>query len=184
MSEYMAAEIHIGGKIRRSVAAALGEVIAASGAGLDWGESGFDPAGPDELIASCSADEGGPLLLRLRDDQVRWGEFDALEEFLQEHGVPYCRFSEGKYEYDAEAQAFHPDCGLCCWLTDHQREPLVRVFELTPLVDRLTKLPETIRADGGEPAAVLAELEEICNGLRDALPPAVPALETFEVIED
>ena len=184
MSDYMAAEIHIGGKICRSVAKALCEVIAAAGASLEWGGGQFHPKTPDELHLARSANNGGPLLLKLYDDQARWGEFNTLERFLREHDIAYCRWSDGKYEYDPEGQAFHPDCGLVSWLTDHERHPMVLVSHLTPIKDRLTKVLEFLKQSGAETARVLTDIKKATDCLCDELPPAVPSLETLEIVED
>ena len=113
MADRMAAEIRIGGKVRRSVAEVLCKVIATSAASLDWGEARFDPRTIDELLASRSDDGNGLRLLTYSDEQARWGEFDSLETFLQEQGIPYCRYSEGKYDYDApKLRCFIPTAGL------------------------------------------------------------------------
>lgn len=184
MSDYMAAEIHIGGKVPRSVAQALCQVLNESGASLEWGDRPFHPQSTDDLLSARWGDTGGPLLLRLYDDQARWGEFDTLERFLREHDIPYCRWSDGKYECDPEVQAFHPDCGLVSWLTNHERHPMVLVSQLTPIVDQLTKLLEDMKQGEAEAVEVLTQIETARDSLRDELPPTVPPLETLEIVGD
>jgi len=59
MSESIAAEIHIGGKVRRSVAQALCKVISQSGASLEWGGGSCQIGTPEELLEARSADDDG-----------------------------------------------------------------------------------------------------------------------------
>jgi len=183
MADRMAAEIRIGGKVRRSVAEVLCKVIATSAASLDWGEARFDPRTIDELLASRSDDGNGLRLLTFYDDQARWGEFDSLETFLQEQGIPYCRYSEGKYDYDAETSLFHPDCGLVESLTDHNRHPVVQASELTPIAATLAKVLAEMRSGEVPSVKLQRKLQRIHGKLRKCLPPEVPALESFEIIE-
>lgn len=183
MADYMAAEIHIGGKVCRSVAQALCKTIDASGASLE-GDRQYRLNTPDELLRARSADADKPHLLKLHDDQARWGEFAALETFLQEHGIAYCRWSDGKYEYDAEAEAFHPDCGQSWWLTNHDRQPIVLASELAPIEAKLTELLETLKRGKVYTVEIIAQIEKIREGLRSELPPVVPPLESLEIVED
>jgi hypothetical protein len=184
MADHMAAEIHIGGKVRRSTAKALCEVIAASGASLEWGGGRCHLNSPDDLLLARSAETGEPLLLKLYDDQARWGEFDSLESFLRENGIPYSRWSEGKYEYDAEAVAFRSECGQMSWLTNHDQQPIVLASQLTPIEAKLTNLLEMMKRGEAEAVEVLAQIKDIREGLRAELPPAVPTLEPLEIVED
>jgi len=79
MSERIAAEIQIGGKVRRSVAEELCDVISTERVSLDWGGSPFQPKTIDELLAARHDNGDGLLTLRLYDDEASWGEFDDLE---------------------------------------------------------------------------------------------------------
>ena len=123
-------------------------------------------------------------MLKLYDDQARWGEFEALETFLREHGIPYCRWSEGKYEYDAEAVAFHPQCGQLSWLTNHDRDPIVLASQLALIEAKLTNLLETVKHAEAETIEIIAQIEDIRVGLRAELPPVAPPLESLEIVED
>ena len=78
MADHMAAEIHIGGKVRRSVVQALCTAITESGASLEQGGGRCHLNTPDELLDACPADADEPRLLKLYDDQARWGEFEEL----------------------------------------------------------------------------------------------------------
>ncbi len=182
MSDYMTTEIHIGGKVRRSVAQALCEAIARAGASLEWGGGQYHPDTPDDLLPARSADPGEPLLLKLYDDQARYGEFDSLETFLRKHGIPYSRWGEGKYEYDPEVVTFRPGCKLLSWPTNHDQHPVVPATQLTPIEAKLTNLVEALKR--GETVDVRGRLEDIQAGLRAELPPAVSPLEPLEIVED
>ena len=184
MSDCMASEIHIGGKVPRNVAQALCKVIDESGASPEWGGGRCHLNTPDDLLLARSAEASEPLLLKLYDDQARWGEFEALETFLREHGIPYRRWSEGKYEYDAEAVAFHPQCGQLSWLTNHDHQPIVLASQLAPIEAKLTNLLEMMKRGEAGAVEVLAQIEDIREGLHAELPPAVPPLEPLQIVED
>ena len=180
MAECLPAEIQIGGKVRRSVAEALCGVIAESHASLDWGEAEFQPALTDELLSS--RDDDG--LLSLYDDQAPWGEFASLEAFLQEHGIPYHRYTEGRYEYDPEMKAFHPDSGLVTLVTDHDRNLIVQASELVPIAEALAKLLQAMEQRKAPVPLVQYEIQKIHDTLRRELLPNVSALESLEIIDD
>jgi len=184
MSDYMAAEIHIGGKVRRSVVQALCTAITKSGASLEWGGGRCHVDTPDELLQARTSDTEEPLLLKLYDDQARWGEFSALEAFLQEQGIAYCRWSDGKYDYDPEVDAFQPECGQLSWITNHNRQPIVLASELVPIEVKLTDLLETLKGGNVDTAVVIAQIDKIRERLRSTLPPVVQPLETLEFMEE
>lgn len=82
MSERIAAEIEIGGKVHRSVAEELCGVIATERCSLEWGGIQFQPKTVDELLAARHDNGDGRLTIELYDDEASWGEFEDLEEFL------------------------------------------------------------------------------------------------------
>ena len=184
MADHMAAEIHIGGKVRGSVVQALCKTIADSGVSLERGDGHFRPETADDLFAACCEDGDSPRLLRLFDDEAPWGEFAELEKFLRDNGIAYCRWSDGKYEYDPEADAFHPDCGQLWWLTNHERQPIVLVSELAPIEAELTDLLERLQRGKAGSVEVLTQVERIRNELRAELPQVMPPLESLEIVED
>jgi hypothetical protein len=183
MADHMAAEIHIGGKVPRSVAQALCKVVTDTQASLEWGGAACDISTPEDLLSSRSVDGDEPNVLKLYDDEARWGEFETLEAFLQEHGIPYCRWSDGRYEYDAEAVAFNPNLGLLHWLTDHEQNGMVRESKLRPIVAKLEALVKSVKRGGAEARQALAGMEETLAALQAELPPQVPPLETLEIAE-
>jgi len=182
MSERIAAEIQIGGKVRRSVAEELCEFIAAERASLEWGGKPFEPKTVDELLAARCDSGDGIHILQLYDDEASWGEFDDLEEFLREHKIPFVRYTAGKYDYDPEVVAYHPTCGLFRRLTDHNRNTTVQTCVLKPIADSLAKLA-AMRSGAVDVAKLQRKLQQLHGKLQKYLSPEVPALESFEIIE-
>jgi hypothetical protein len=178
MSERIAAQIEIGGKVLRSVAQELCEAISTQHVSLEWGGEQFQPNSVDDLLAA----RDDLQLLRLYDHEASWGELDDLETFLRERKVPFVRYTEGKYEYDPQAVAYHPECGRVEWLTDHSDNAVVQADAVKPIAAALEKIVAEIEAGKLDPATVRPKLQRLCGKLRKALPPEVPALETFEVI--
>ena len=111
------------------------------------------------------------------------GRIRSLEGFLQEHGIPFARYTEGKYDYDPEVVAFHPACGLVQELTDHNRNPIVQTSALKPIADTLAKILADMRSGNVDAARLQRKLQRLHGKLRKCLPADVPALETFEVVE-
>lgn len=183
MSERLAAEIRIGGKVRRSVALELCAVIATERISLDWGEAPFEPKTVDDLLAARVDHDDKLFVLRLYDDQASWGEFDDLEEFLRENDIPFVRHTEGKYDYDPEVVAFHPACGLVQELIDHNRNPIVQSSALKPIADTLAKILTELRSSDVPSEKLRRKLQRIHGKLRKCLPADVPTLESFEIIE-
>jgi hypothetical protein len=180
----MAAEIQIGGKVRRSVAGELCGVIATEGVSLDWGDAPFRPATPEDLLAARSDDGDGLLLLRLYDHEAAWGELEELEEFLREHEIPFCRYSEGKYEYTPETAGYFPQLGPVAWLTDHERHPIVLASEARPIEAQLHRVVESMERGKATLATLVRQIKASLKSLRATLPPDVPALDAFEIIDD
>jgi len=183
MSERIAAEIQIGGKVRRSVADELCCVIVTEGVSLEWGDRPFEPRTVDDLLAARVDNGDGVLTLRLYDDQAPWGELDDLEEFLREKKIPFVRYTEGKYDYDPEAVAFHPSCGLIHWLTDHNRNATIQAAALKPMADSLAKIAAEIRGGKSETAKLERKLQRLHGKLCKCLPADMPALESLEIID-
>ena len=183
MSERLAADIQIGGRVRRRVAEILCSIITAERVSLEWGNTPFEPKTVDELLAARFDNGDGLLTLRLYDDQASWGTFDGLERFLQEQKIPFVRYTEGKYDYDPEVVAFHPTCGTIQELTDHNRNPTVQASTIKPIVDKLTTILADMQSGKLDATRLQRKLQWIHVKLRKCLPVDAPALETFDVIE-
>ena len=79
--------------------------------------------------------------------------------------------------------AFHPTCGVVQWLTDHNRNPIVQTAVVRPIVETLAKTVAEIKSGQQDSAKLQRTLQRLCGKLRKCLPPEVPALESFEIIE-
>ncbi len=123
MADYMAAEILIGGRIPASIVPELCQAIRQERLGLDYGRACFDPDTASDLLEACRADSHGALVLKLSDDQARWGEFEQLERFLQDNAIAYTRRSEGKYDCDPEQVEFRPGQGVVVIPTNSAGKP-------------------------------------------------------------
>ena len=181
MADHIAAEIHIGGKIPRSIVQGMCEAIHQSGAALQWSGPPCRIDTPDALLAARSLDADGSSVLKLRDDEARWGEFDPLEPFLREHGIAYRRWTDAQCECDAEVEAFHPQCGQVSWLTNHAGKPILLASQLITTETKLAELLDRVERGA---AVVARDLAAVLETLRAELPPAVPPLEPLEIVED
>src|ERR1700687_1885588 len=101
MSEPIAAEIRIGGKIRHDLVPGLCKAIREECLSFDWDDTRFVPNSAEELINACD-ERDGVRLLCLYDDQASYGQFSIVEKYLVEAGICYRRHSDAKYEFDAQ----------------------------------------------------------------------------------
>ena len=77
MSDYIAAEIKIGGRIPAALAPALCDAIAEQRLSLEWGDCVFQPhCAVDLLDARTSVD--GVSMLRLYDDDAGLGRVSRI----------------------------------------------------------------------------------------------------------
>ncbi len=53
--------------------------------------------------------ENNDGILYFLDDQARYGEFEYLEPCLQEHNIPYDRWSDSYAEFDSEYVCWRPE---------------------------------------------------------------------------
>jgi hypothetical protein len=170
MSDRMAAEIWIGGKLPRS----LRDEFPISDLKLDFDETPFD-ATTEEGILSARDEDG---LLHFADCEANWGEFAELEGWLREHNMPFRRHSSGKYGYMPELVESRPDLGeeVQTIATD-SGEPLVCKSELLPIVEKMAELR---RSDRPLNAQVRA-WKRLAGKLAKLVPPTLPPLPTFEI---
>ena len=179
MSEYLAAHLTIGGPIPRRLVARLCATIGQERLALDWGEPVFQPQSADDLLAAC-IDLGGVRLLRLYDEQARWGQFEELERLLVRHKIAFDRHNEGKYEISPEWFAFRPGLGGFPLPTNAQEQVVIEAEPLWPLADRLAAARRAVRQ--GDNSAVLRELTAMGGILKRSLPTRVPPLPDLEIV--
>ena len=181
MSETIAAEIRVGGKVALSLVPDLCQRIAQEGVALDWGEGQFSPTTKEDLL-EAREDRDGAILLCLYDDQARFGEFAELETFLREQSVSFDRLSEAKYEYAAQIVSFRPDTGLVELPTDPQHRPIVLAEDLEPLGMSLSRLIRQI--EQADVPKALRAAKRADRSLKRLLPPKLPPLEPFEIVAE
>jgi hypothetical protein len=174
----MAAEIWIGGKIPASLVPDLCTAISDEGVCVEWADARVHPSGADELTQAIKANAQGVRLLWFCDDQACCGEFDVLESFLQEHGIPFDRKSAGRYEYDPQNVCFRPGHGLVRCPANSAGESVVAVSELTPVNELLSAAIELSESESKVDCWSLVKTAQ--RLLSDQLP-SVPPLEPFEI---
>lgn len=96
MSDRYPAEIHIGGPIPRTLLDELVKEIVATGASLD------DYGG--RIVTNESVQEvfQKGQIVKLCDDQARYGSFEELEDFLVRRGIHFNLHCDAFCEYDAD----------------------------------------------------------------------------------
>lgn len=180
MPDRMQAQIEIGGQISRGRQDSLldyliGELIT-EGVQSEYG-------GPDVITI---ADEAALLeflndsgYLQFRHDEKTDGEFEELEDWLREHGIPYRRWSEPKYEHPGENVYWNPGMmqPLVLYCDGDTREVVLG----EKVREALAKLEK-----GGQPgvarlteAKLTDEAMRILNMLCPTIPDAMPK---FEII--
>ena len=182
MSDRMAAEIWIGGKIPMSLVAALCAAISDEGVSLEWGDAPFRPSTADDFRQALRADDRGVYLLWLCDEEAGGGVFEELEAFLREHEIAYTRQSTGHYEFDPEMVHFRPGRPLDSLATNAAGQPVVPASELPPVADLLAAALDSSKSDSAADSWSLVRTAR--QLLQEQLPPALPPLETFEIEEE
>jgi hypothetical protein len=175
MADRMAAEIWIGGKLSRS----LLDEFPISDLRLDWDETPIDPTSEDGILSA--RDENG--LLHFADCEAAWGEFEELEGWLREHSIPFQRQTSGKYEYDPCFVEFRPD--LPCkpdryTLTTQNGAPVISREEIEKAMHGMAKLVNDKRRTAEKR---LQAWERIYRRLSRSMPPKLPPLPAFEIVD-
>ncbi len=178
MADYLAAQITIGGCISRGLVPGLCRTIREEGLALEWGEASFVPESTEELLAARQLIDGD-FVLRLCDDQARYGEFDTLEAFLIKRRIPFDRHSEAHYDYAPALLVYRPERGRQQWLATTGGQPLVPAIPLWDLADELNSLHQ--RWLHSPRQATDRKLREALIRLRGALQPRPTPLPAFEI---
>jgi hypothetical protein len=184
MSDRIAAEIWIGGKVPTYLVPDLCTAIGNEGVSLEWGDAPFCPSTAEDLTAALRENNHGVRLLWLCDHEAGGGVFEELEAFLQEHDIAFTRQSTGRYEFDPETVDFRPGRPLAPQATNAAGQPVVLASELTPVADLLAAaldLPEQ-----GSTVDSWSLVKTAQRLLQEQLPPALPPLEPFVIdpVED
>ncbi len=177
MADRMAAEIWIGGPIPEPLVEALCGHIRDEALSLDYGEASFEPRAAEELLEAAAENDG---LLRLCDDEVAYGEFTDLEPWLQEHGIPYTRRSDGKYEHDPVVVEFRPESGLHECTANKALRAVVEVQPLRKVVRRL-RAAMAVSAKK-KPKKARRQIKRALKLLTRHMPPELPPLLPLEIV--
>jgi hypothetical protein len=179
MSERIAAEIWIGGKVSERLVPELCKAIASQVVLVEWGDARFEPAGAEDLLQVCRNSANGIRLLWLCADEARWGEFEELEDFLRKHEIPFTRQSAGRYEYDPTRVEYRPGYPLVCQATNSAGKPVLVVSELVPVLEVLDAALELSK--GRSTVDSWSLVTTATRLLQERLPPVLPPLEPFEI---
>jgi hypothetical protein len=172
----MAAEIWIGGKLARS----LLDEFPISDMRLDWDGTPPDTTSEQGILSAC--DENG--LLHFADCEVAWGEFQELEDWLREHDIPFQRQSFGKFEYDPCFVEFRPDLPGKqnrdrYTLTTQEGAPVICHGAIEKALQNMAKL---VKDRNRAATKRLQAWERIYRGLIRSIPPKLPPLPPFEIV--
>jgi len=174
MADRMAAEIWIGGKLPRN----LLEEFPISDLRLDWDGTTFDDSTEKGILDA--RDENG--LLHFADCEIAWGEFQDLEGWLREHGIPFRRHSSGKYEYDPCRVEFRPDLPGKpdrYTLTTEEGAPVICCQEIQRVVRSMARLVKDRRRSTTQR---LQAWERVYCRLQRLIPAELPPLPAFEIV--
>ncbi len=138
MGERYPAEIKIGGKVPAGLLDRfLGELNSIRGR-----VGGYDG---DPFVAETAAelrqtlDDDGHLCLA--DAEASFGQFEDLEAFCVQHGIPFDRHSDAHYEYDSENVYFRPGMeSPLAVASNNLNEDLIDVGKLRPIARELARL--------------------------------------------
>jgi hypothetical protein len=148
---------------------------------LDWDNTPFDDTSDETIVAG--RDEEGHL--HFADVEAANGEFQKLESWAKEHGICFERRSEAKYDYDAQRTWFRPDlpeAQLAGWTyTTQEGEPLVPVVYIAEIVAKMRRLDKDTRRSAAQREKTWHRL---LDKLASALPPDMPPLPPFEILDE
>ena len=175
MGEYYPGEITIGGKVPAALLEEFLREATSTGASLgDYEEAAFAAGTVEELLKAF--DEDGHL--RLADPQASFGQFEGLEAFCLQHGIPFDRHSDAHHEVDAENIYFRPGMERPARVTsDNLGDDLTDADEVRPVARELARLATS----GLDREGLLAAVLKVSAELNAALPPEVEPLPPLEV---
>lgn len=178
MSERYGAEIQIGGVFDDRQAIRLCELIRDARVELSWGEGVYLPNSAEVLREAC-VEIDGVNVLRLCDEQARWGEFSDIETFLRQEQLPFRRYSEGDYSCSSELVYGCPGLGRKTIVTNLDRQPVI----ITAGVEQvLVKLAQATAARSKiRRATLFSVVRQAVRQLRELLPGPVPPLVPFAI---
>jgi len=177
MGEYYPGEITIGGKVSAALLDRfLGELKSAGGRTGGYDGDPFEAKDADELRLALDNDG----LLVLADPEASYGRFEELEAFCVEHGIPFDRHSDAKYEFDAENVYFRPGMKAPESVpSNNAGDDLFSAEAVRPVVKELTKVVTA----GLTREKLKAAAVKIIRHLNSLLPPEVEPLPPLEIVK-
>jgi hypothetical protein len=177
MGERYPGEITIGGKVPAAVLdELLGQVAATNVSVGGYDGPAFECHSAEEL--SKVLDESGHLFLV--DAEASYGQFEELEVFCVEHGIPFDRHSDAKYEFDCQNVYYRPGMERPVAVASNNcQEDLTDVDKVRPVARELARLA-TAKVSHEE---LLAAVVKAGKELDEALPPEVEPLPPLEIVE-
>jgi hypothetical protein len=179
MADYVAAHITIGGRVSERIVPALCQAISEQQVGLEWGAWNFCP-GSAQALLKARRKIGAARVLRLYSDEMAYGNFDLLQEFLVDHQLPFDRWHDAKYEIPCELMVYRPESELRFFLTNLQEEIVVRAEPLMGLPALLQETRQLLRARGKE--AALQALRRCQRLAAEHLPPVILPLPALAIV--
>ncbi len=175
MGEYYPGEITIGGKVPAALLEEFLREATSTGASVgDYEEATFAAGTVEELLKAL--DEDGHL--RLADAQASFGQFEELEAFCVQHGIPFDRHSDAHYEFDAENVYFRPGMERPAHVYSNNRgDDLMDADKVRPVARELARLAKARLTKEKLLAAVL----KASRKLNKVLPPEVEPLPSLKV---
>ena len=119
MADYSRAQITIGGRIDAGLVLSLCEAITREQIFVASKSEPFAPTSEVDLLAARQRVDGH-WVLRMEDDQARYGEFEALEAFLIENRIAFHRRTWPHHDYSASQVYYRPETGREVWPIDNE----------------------------------------------------------------
>lgn len=123
---------------------------------------------------------GAAVVLRLYNEQARWGQFEELEQLLIRCQIAFDRHNEGKYEISPERFSYRPGSDGVAYQTNAQERIVVEAEPLEKLVDQLAEARRAVRLHDSRLA--LRKLAAISRAVRRHLPRRLPPLTSLEIV--
>lgn len=177
MSDYLAAQITVGGCISRALAPRLCKLICAENLLLDW-EEPIAPETAEDLLAGRRAIDG-EWMLRLTSNDAPYGAFPELEAFLVNYEIPFDRQSDPGHGYDAALVIYRPGGEPIHFLATSQGEPAVRVHPVWELEAQLSNFAR--RLSRAPRRDLYGALRHILGQFAETVPCRPAALPSFEI---
>jgi hypothetical protein len=138
MSDYMCAEILIGGKLSKTKREEFLQLIS----NLSIEDDSY-LLSHEKYLEKCLADK---MSLSLYDDQTRFGEFEDLEHYCVKNKIIFKRTSSPKYEYEEIIRFHSPGSGDHHICATDAGEPYLKLSELKQFLEQGATLEGVIKS--------------------------------------